>query len=403
MADDYLRRTAVTRLVVSDRQATLLDRTVTEWQRACGTAVGIGWNDRETRRTTLQSRAYDTIREQTDLGSQHAILATHQAAAAIESVVALEEAEKDHSVSQPSFTSDTVKYDNRTMTVFDDESASLATVENRIRCDLALPEAEDGYQYQYLDSEVWELTESTLSKRDGDYFLHLGFRRPRPEPRAESDDGNRTVLGVDLGIVNVATTSTAHFASGRELRHDHREYERRRGSLQQTGTESAHRTICEMAGRESRCVRDELHNVAADIVAEAVEHGCEYIAVENLRHIRDRMPPVKQFHQWAHRELVELLESKAAVERIEVVYVDPKNTSRTCPACGHTSESNRRSQAEFVCRSCGETGNADYVAAKNVGMRYVRRGLQSSRRTGDSRLALKSGTLSPDRGFVASA
>lgn len=203
--------------------------------------------------------------------------------------------------------------------------------------------------------------------------------------------------------MNVATTSTAHFASGRELRHDHREYERRRGSLQQTGTESAHRTICEMAGRESRRVRDELHNVAADIVAEAVEHRCEYIAVENLRHIRDRMPPVKQFHQWAHRELVELLESKAAAERIEVVYVDPKNTSRTCPECGHTSESNRRAQAEFVCRSCGASGNADYVAAKNVGMRYVRRGLQSSRRTGDSRLAPKSGTASPGRGFVSSS
>lgn len=176
MADDYLRRTAVTRLVVSDRQANLLDRTVGEWKHACDTAVEVGWPSRETRRTTLQSRAYDTVRKQTDLGSQHAILATHQAAGAIESVLALEEAEEDHGTSQPSFTSDTVKYDNRSMTVFDDETVSLATVESRIRCSLALPEAADGYQYQYLDGEAWELTESTLSKRGGSYFLHLGFR-----------------------------------------------------------------------------------------------------------------------------------------------------------------------------------------------------------------------------------
>jgi len=34
-------------------------------------------------------------------------------------------------------------------------------------------------------------------------------------------------------------------------------------------------------------------------------------------------------------------------------------------------------------------------------MRYVRRGQQSSRRTGDSQLALKSGTVTPSGGFTA--
>jgi len=33
-------------------------------------------------------------------------------------------------------------------------------------------------------------------------------------------------------------------------------------------------------------------------------------------------------------------------------------------------------------------------------MRYVRRGQQSSRRTGDSQLALKSGTVKPNAGFT---
>jgi len=34
-----------------------------------------------------------------------------------------------------------------------------------------------------------------------------------------------TVLGVDLGIENLAVTSTASFFSGRELTHDLREFE----------------------------------------------------------------------------------------------------------------------------------------------------------------------------------
>lgn len=131
-----------------------------------------------------------------------------------------------------------MKYDTRTKTLFENGPISLATVDSRIRCDLSLPDDGDGYQHQYLSKDEWELTESTLSKRDGNYSLHLGFCNPKPEKTVETqdDDENRTVLGVDFGIVNIAMTSTAYSASGRELRHHHREFERIRGNLQQTGT-----------------------------------------------------------------------------------------------------------------------------------------------------------------------
>lgn len=403
VGDDYLRRTAITRPILTDEQQDLLDATISEWKDACNISSRIGWDAGETRKTYLQDLAYDTVVEETRLGSQHAILATHQAAAALDGVEAIEDLDEHYKTSRPEFTSNTVKYDTRTMTLFDDESVSLSTVEGRIRCGLNLPD-EDGYQYEYLNDDEWEVTESTLSKRDGEYYLHLGFRKDKPEKQVEiqDDDEDRTVLGVDLGIVNIATTSTAYFASGRELRHQHREFERIRGNLQQTGTQSAHRTIQQMSGRESRYLRDELHQVANQILKEARMHDCEYIAFENLKHIRERAPPVKEFHQWAHRQLVDLVKYKAEAEGICVEFVSPRNTSRRCPECGHTSEGNRVSQAEFECESCGATQNADYVGAKNVGWRYVRRGLQSSRRTGDSQLALKSGTVTPNRGFVPS-
>ena len=401
MADDYLRRTAITRPILTHEQQDLLDATISEWKDACNISSRIGWDAGETRKTYLQDLAYDTVLEETRLGSQHAILATHQAAAALDGVEAIEDLDEHYKTSRPEFTSNTVKYDTRTMTLFDDGSVSLSTVEGRIRCDLNLPDEEDGYQHEYLNDDEWEVTASTLSKRDGEYYLHLGFRKNKPEKQVEQqgDDEDRTVLGVDLGIVNIATTSTAYFASGRELRHQHREFERIRGNLQQTGTQSAHRTIQQMSGRESRYLRDQLHQAANQILEEARTHDCEYIAFENLKHIRERAPPVKEFHQWAHRQLVDLVEYKAKAEGISVEFVDPKNTSRRCPECGHTSEGNRVRQAEFECESCGTTQNADYVGAKNVGWRYVRRGLQSSRRTGDSQLALKSGTVTSS-GFV---
>ena len=403
VADDYLRRTAITRPILTDEQRDLLDATTQEWKTACNISSRIGWEHGETRKTYLQNLAYDEVLEETRLGSQHAILATHQAAAALDGVEAIEDLDEHYKTSRPEFTSNTVTYDTRTMTLFDDGSVSLSTVAGRIRCDLNLPDEKNGYQHEYLTDDQWEVTESTLSKRDGEYYLHLGFRKDTPaKQEKQDDDEDRTVLGVDLGIVNIATTSTAYFASGRQLRHRHREFERIRGTLQQTGTQSAHRTIQQMSGRESRYLRDRLHHVANRILEEARTHDCEYIAFENLKHIRERAPPVKEFHQWAHRQLVDLVEYKAEAEGISVEFVDPKNTSRRCPECGHTSKGNRVRQAEFECESCGSTQNADYVGAKNIGWRYVRRGLQSSRRTGDSQLALKSGMVTPNRGFVSS-
>lgn len=133
--------------------------------------------------------------EETRLGSHHAILATHQAAAALSGVEETEDLDEDYKTSRPEFTATTVTYDTRTMTLFDDGTVSLATVDDRIRCDLALPDDEDGYQHQYLEDEEWELTESTLTRRDGDYHLHLGFRKPTPKKRVEQrgDDEDRTV------------------------------------------------------------------------------------------------------------------------------------------------------------------------------------------------------------------
>lgn len=49
-----------------------------------------------------------------------------------------------------------------------------------------------------------------------------------------------------------------------------------------------------------------------------------------------------------------------------VLAVDPRNTSRRCPECGHTAAENRESQAVFVCRSCGHRANADLNAARNI-------------------------------------
>jgi len=396
VVDNYVRRTAITRLVVTDEQRELLEETISAWKRGCQIATDMAWGKCNAK-SDVQPLAYETVREQTDLGSQHTVFATHQAAQAITGCI--ERQSKGKKVSKPTFTAPTVKYDTRTMTLFDDDTVSLSTTESRVRCELALPDADDGYQRQYLDSDEWSVTESTLTARDGDYFLHIGFRRHKNDTeRNTAEDG--TVLGVDLGIENLAVTSTAYFFSGRELAHNLREFEKVRAGLQQTGTRSAHRTLERSSGRELRYVRDVLHRASNDIVAEAVRYNCDVIAFEDLTHIRDRTG-ASWGHKWAFRTLYEQVEYKAEAEGIAVKQVGSAHTSTRCAECGFTASENRPDRNDFRCVNCGSEANADYNAAKNIGMRYVRRGQQSSRRTGNSRLALKSGTVTPSGGFTA--
>jgi hypothetical protein len=119
VADGYLRRTATTRPILTDDQQQLLDATISEWKATCNRSSQIRWDTGDTRKTSLQDLAYDTVLEETRLGSQHAILATHQAAAALDGVEAIEDLDDHYKTSRPEFTSNTVKYDTRTMTLFD--------------------------------------------------------------------------------------------------------------------------------------------------------------------------------------------------------------------------------------------------------------------------------------------
>lgn len=66
-------------------------------------------------------------------------------------------------------------------------------------------------------------------------------------------------------------------------------------------------------------------------------------------------------------EFRRMFEYKCAERGKHLVAVNPRNTSRHCPACGHTDPANRPTQALFLCEQCGHTNNADANAATNIG------------------------------------
>ncbi|MBI1844121.1 MAG: transposase [Actinobacteria bacterium] len=66
------------------------------------------------------------------------------------------------------------------------------------------------------------------------------------------------------------------------------------------------------------------------------------------------------------------LTDKATASGVTVMFVDPRHSSQTCPACDHVAPENRESQAVFRCVRCGHCAHADTNAATIILARGLR-------------------------------
>ncbi|MER5539411.1 RNA-guided endonuclease InsQ/TnpB family protein, partial [Streptomyces mirabilis] len=190
--------------------------------------------------------------------------------------------------------------------------------------------------------------------------------------------------GIDLGIVNIATTSDGEIMAGRELNRIRVRERGLRARLQRKNTPSAKRRLKKRRRKEARRARDINHKIAKHVVAE-VERTGRGIALEDLTGIRERVrlrKPQRATHSsWAFAQLGAFIAYKARRAGVPVVHVDPAYTSRTCAECGHVDKANRVSQAWFACRNCGFVDHADRNSSRNIRARareLWRRGAQST-------------------------
>lgn len=68
---------------------------------------------------------------------------------------------------------------------------------------------------------------------------------------------------------------------------------------------------------------------------------------------------------WTVRQVFVRIAQLAQQNRVRVVAVDPRNTSRMCPTCRHCASENRKGEV-FKCINCGHRQDADEVGALNV-------------------------------------
>lgn len=378
-----VRRTAVVKLAVSDEQRDALHATAEQYLHCANRTAAFCWNDTDhrecrTHKRNVRDALYDDLRDETELQSQLVQAAIKRGVEAVKGCV--ERWKNGQRVSRPAFTSETMDYDRRCAT-FRRREVSLSTLEGRVVCPFVLPSASPTPYERYILDEEYEFCESTLryDAPTDEFYIHVSTRRydtdADADKRGSTDTEHplQTVLGIDLGVNSLAVASTGTFWQGDEYDHWVREFEKRRVAMQQRETQAGHLAMKRLGRRERAWRKQHLHTVANELVSEAVETGCDVMVFEDLTNIRDRLSQAKWHHIWAFRRLFEFVSYKAPERGVAVEQVEPNHTSQRCSRldCGFTVRENRDGE-RFCCRKCGYEVNADYNAAKNIGLRYAR-------------------------------
>ncbi|MDQ3692960.1 MAG: transposase [Chloroflexota bacterium] len=346
-----MKQTLAVKLAPSPEQAATLLATMERFNAACDAIAVAAFRERCANKIALQKIVYHDTRRDFGLSSQMTVRA-------ISKVV---EAHKRDKAKQPRFRpTGALPYDERIMSWRGLEAVGLLTLGGR----QIIPVRLGPYQEARIERRQGQ---ADLIERDGEFFLNVTLDVPEPTPGDPKD-----FLGVDLGMTNIAVDSDGTIHSSavvNGVRHRHR---RLRQKLQAKGTKSAKRLLRKRKRREQRFARDTNHRISKHIVATAKDTG-RGIALEDLTGIRGRIrlrrsrrAPV---HSWSFGQLRSFIAYKAALAGVPVIAVDPRNTSRTCPACGIIDQANRPNQATFSCVDCGFAGLADHIAAIVIGRR----------------------------------
>lgn len=220
----------------------------------------------------------------------------------------------------------------------------------------------------------------TVSSNGGKWFVSIQTEREIAEPAHPS----ASIIGIDVGITRFATLSDGSFI---EPLNTFRKHEQRLARYQRAMSrktkfsnnwKKAKARVQKLHTRIANVRRDFLHKTSTTISQNHAIVCIEDLQVRNMsrsaagssetpgRNVKAKSGLNKSILDQGWFEFRRQLEYKQVWQGGEVLAVPPRNTSRTCPCCGHVSAENRQTQARFACVECGYENNADLVGAINV-------------------------------------
>ncbi|MFG2560456.1 RNA-guided endonuclease InsQ/TnpB family protein [Streptomyces sp. NPDC048496] len=228
-------------------------------------------------------------------------------------------------------------------------------------------------------------------KREGKHWYVL---LACDEVPAEPLPATGSIVGIDMGVTHFLTTSNGeHVANPRFLEASaealaeaqrHLDTFPRRTRRRTKKHRAAARAVAKIHAKIRRQRLDHHHKQALALVREHDVIGHERLNITGMTQTPAPKPDLARPGSFLpsqatakaglNRSILDagwgqflaILANKAESAGRRLVAVDARNTSRTCPDCGHVSRENRVTQAKFECTACGFGANADHVGALNV-------------------------------------
>ncbi|MEM2928392.1 MAG: transposase [Nitrososphaerota archaeon] len=115
--------------------------------------------------------------------------------------------------------------------------------------------------------------------------------------------------------------------------------------------------------------------ISNEIVKNALKYNVEAIIYEDLcNNFKNKNKEYNfKIRRWFYRKILNYLINNANWNRIATFYVDPENTSKTCPKCNGELEKDKNFNDlhHLECKNCGFKDDRDYIAVANITKKFL--------------------------------
>lgn len=165
----------------------------------------------------------------------------------------------------------------------------------------------------------------------------------------------KTTIGCDVGYKYSVCTSEGHIGQNVS------KVIRRSKEIQSERQRQGHKISSKVKSR----IKQILDHEAKLVLGRSKRTGARLV-VEDPKRLAGLS--TGRLHGWARGYFANRIAVLGKENGIEVLTVNPYQTSITCSKCGVVDKQSRDKQA-FVCTSCGHTDHADLNAAKNIALK----------------------------------
>jgi len=198
----------------------------------------------------------------------------------------------------------------------------------------------------------------------GKWFAIFSVKEEKPMPKENKGDA----VGIDLGLMNFATLSDGMRIDNPRYFKKHEErlaFIQRKFNFHRKRSKNHKKAkikVAKLHEKISDCRRDFLHKISTELVNDYSVIALEKLSSKEMAEENYG----KQINDAGWNMFASMLAYKAEGAGCRVVFVDPKDTSKTCSRCGNIRNSLSLWDREYICSNCGLSVDRDINAARNI-------------------------------------